>query len=407
MKRKIYKKLFGCIAAAIGSFVILYIELIMSFPSEIVMFNGETHNENLGAGVTIGSIPENVCTYTATDCIVPIETGEYNAKLKLVGAIPYKNVRVRVTDSRKLTASGELIGLRIHNNGLIVLRTSPIETGSGIMASPAAQAGIKPGDIITEINGVRVFEGSSVAAVLNGNNIVVKYMHNNNEHTVHITPAYSKENNSPKLGIWVRDSTAGVGTMTYIDEEKMSYGALGHGISESETGVMFDVKKGSVEKSNVISVKKGISGEPGEICGSFSSQGEIIGTIAKNCEAGIFGYLSETSVCNGEQFPIGLISQTTTGDAYILSTIDDEVEKYDIKIIRTMPFGSKTKGLMINITDRKLLEKTGGIIQGMSGSPIVQNGRIVGAVTHVLVNDPTRGYGIFIENMLSEAEKIQ
>ena len=205
----------------------------------------------------------------------------------------------------------------------------------------------------------------------------------------------------------MRDSTAGVGTLTYFDPQNGSFGALGHGISDSDTGIMFNVESGTIEKSRVVSVKKGQSGSPGEICGSFSYEKNVSGTVSKNCESGIFGIIFPENNILGSSLPLGVMSQVETGKAHILSTVDDSIKSYEISILRTMPFGSAAKGLMIKITDPVLLQKTGGIIQGMSGSPIIQNGKLIGAVTHVLVNDPTRGYGIFIENMLAEAEKIK
>ena len=206
-----------------------------------------------------------------------------------------------------------------------------------------------------------------------------------------------------RLGLWLRDGISGIGTVTFYDPETGLYGALGHGISDSDTGILFDVATGSIEKSHVISVKKGKRGVPGQICGSFSGTDEISGTVVKNCEAGIFGEIFPQCNISGKSYPIGVMSQVKEGKATILSTVDDSTKEYEIKILRSMPFGSLTKGLMIEVTDKDLLSKTGGIVQGMSGSPIIQNGKLVGAVTHVLVNDPTRGYGIFIENMLKEA----
>ena len=194
--------------------------------------------------------------------------------------------------------------------------------------------------------------------------------------------------------------------MTYYNPQSLEYGALGHAINDSDTGLMFSVQKGAIEKSKVVSVKKGTAGEPGEICGSFSSIGGIAGTVETNCETGIFGYLAPDAQMEGVSYPVGLIGQVKVGDAYILSTVDEGVKKYNIRIIRTMPFSTAAKGLMIKITDEALIEKTGGIVQGMSGSPIIQDGRLIGAVTHVLISNPTVGYGIYIENMLPEAEKV-
>ena len=397
---KILRKILQSAAAMGAVGLLMYIEMIYSFPPEITMYNGQPASSRLGAGISIGNIPENACVYTGKNTVTPVADGEYNATLK-IGVVSYRKVRLRVTKPQSVCASGSLIGLRIYNNGLIVLGTQRIETAEGT-ASPAADAGICEGDIITKINGSFPAEGRDVGKLLRDGENSVTVLRGGREQSVTLSPAHDKSG-ALCIGAWVRDSTAGVGTMTYYAPETMTYGALGHGINDSDTGIMFSVQKGTIEKSSVVSVTKGVRGTPGEICGSFSSMGTIAGTVAKNCDSGIFGSLAADAGVEGKLYPVGLIGQVTTGDASILSTVDDEVRSYNIKIVRTMPFGAAAKGLMIKITDERLLEKTGGIVQGMSGSPIIQNGKIVGAVTHVLVNDPTSGYGIYIERMLAAA----
>lgn len=398
---KFVKKFLYSLCALAISGGLLYADILFAFPSEITMHTNEAHKSSLGALVSIGDIPQNICASSIAGKVTPIKQGEYSATLKIANTIPFKKVKLRVTSARSVYASGELIGLRLHNRGLIVTESSPIKNAANSV-SPAEDAGIVPGDVILEINGTPVRASEEVGALLS-ENTTLTLMRNNSIKKVTVNPVRDESDSCLKLGVWVRDSTAGVGTMTYFDPESSSYGALGHGISDSDTGVMFDVESGTIEKSRVVSVKKGERGAPGEICGSFSYEKNVTGTVYKNCESGIFGSVfPENNLC-GTLFPIGVMSQVETGDAYILSTVDDTIKAYDISILRTMPFGSAAKGLMIKITDPDLLEKTGGIVQGMSGSPIIQNGKLIGAVTHVLVNDPTRGYGIFIENMLKEA----
>lgn len=397
---RILRKILQCAAAVCVVGVFMYIEMIYSFPAEITMYSGQPHSERLGAGIKIGNIPKNACVYTGKNTVTPVADGDYSATLKL-GAVSYRRVRLHITKPQSVCASGSLIGLRIYNNGLIVLGTERIKTAGGA-ASPAADAGICEGDIITKINGAFPAEGRDVGKLLRDGENSVTVLRGGYERQLSLSPVRD-ENGRLCIGAWVRDSTAGVGTMTYYDPYTMKYGALGHGINDSDTGVMFSVQKGTIEKSSVVSVTKGIRGTPGEICGSFSSGGSIGGTVEKNCDSGIFGSLAADAAFEGRAFPVGLIGQVTTGDASILSTVDDGVKAYSIKIVRTMPFGAAAKGLMLKITDERLLDKTGGIVQGMSGSPIIQNGKIIGAVTHVLVNDPTCGYGIYIERMLSAA----
>ena len=398
---KSFKKFLYSICALLISGGFLYADILFAFPSEITMHTNEVHKSSLGALVNIGDIPKEICASANQNKVTPIQQGEYSATLKIANTIPFKKIKLRVTSPRSVYASGELIGLRLHNKGLIVTQSAPIKTAESSI-SPAENAGIVPGDVILEINGTPVRASEEVGTLLS-ESTTLTLLRNNSIKKVTVNPVRDETDARLKLGVWVRDSTAGVGTMTYFDAQGGSYGALGHGISDSDTGVMFDVESGTIEKSRVVSVKKGQHGTPGEICGSFSYEKNVTGTVYKNCESGIFGSVfPENSLC-GTLFPIGVMSQVEVGSAYILSTVDECIRQYNIEILRTMPFGSAAKGLMIKITDPSLLQKTGGIIQGMSGSPIIQNGKLIGAVTHVLVNDPTRGYGIFIENMLKEA----
>ncbi|MBE7033280.1 MAG: SpoIVB peptidase [Ruminococcaceae bacterium] len=398
------KKLSSCILALSFSALILYADILSEFPAEIIMHQNESHSSTLGLGVSIRNIPDDVCVTSGNDTVTPLKTGTYDATLN-VGSIPFKKVKINVSQPKSLYVSGQLIGIRIYNKGLIVTNLAPVLC-QGVEISPAQKAGILPGDIILKINGQEVKSAEEVSSVIT-ESTTLTLQRKNAIKTVKVTPVSDDNDGELKLGLWVRDSSAGVGTMTYINPENLTYGALGHGISDSDTGILFNVADGSIEKSMVISVQKGKKGSPGQISGSFSSAGEISGTVRKNCEAGLFGDVFPHSDLCGESYPIGVMSQVKTGDATILSTVDGDVKEYKIKILRTMPYGSASKGLSIEITDPELLDKTGGIVQGMSGSPIIQNGKLIGAVTHVLVNDPTRGYGIFIENMLSEAEKIK
>lgn len=401
---KIFKKSLCCLIAVSLSALIIYADILSAFPKEITMYESEVHNGYLGLGVSVSDMPEGVCAISNETTLTPLKCGTYDSTLRAIN-IPFKKVKVNVTKPQTLTVSGELVGLKIYNKGLIVTNLAPVIC-NGEETSPAQNAGLLPGDIILAINGKIPKTSEDVPSLL-AQTVILTVKRQNEIKEYSLQPVLDDSDGKLKLGLWVRDSSAGVGTMTYINPDNLTYGALGHGISDSDTGILFDVATGSIEKSHVISVKKGKRGVPGQICGSFSGTDEISGTVEKNCEAGIFGELFPQCNISGKSYPIGVMSQVKTGNAAILSTIDGETKEYEIKILRAMPYGATSKGLSIEITDRQLLSKTGGIIQGMSGSPILQNGRIVGAVTHVFVNDPTRGYGIFIENMLAEAEKIK
>ena len=396
---KIFKKSLCCLIAVTLSALIIYADILSAFPKEITMYESEAHNGYLGLGVSVSGMPEGVCAISNESTLTPLKCGTYDSTLSAIN-IPFRKVKVNVTKPQTLTVSGELVGLKIYNKGLIVTNLAPV-TCNGEEVSPAQNAGLLPGDIILKING-KIPKTSEDVPPLLTQSVILTVKRQNEVKEYSLQPVPDDSDGKLKLGLWVRDSSAGVGTMTYVNPENLTYGALGHGISDSDTGILFDVATGSIEKSHVISVKKGKRGVPGQICGNFSGTDEISGTVEKNCEAGIFGEISSHCNISGKSYPIGVMSQAKTGDATILSTIDGETKEYEIKILRSMPYGATSKGLSIEITDPELLSKTGGIIQGMSGSPIIQNGKIIGAVTHVLVNDPTRGYGIFIENMLAQ-----
>lgn len=394
------KKILICLASFTLCGLTIYSEMVYSLPNRMHMFRGEAYSTVVFPGIKISG---GELAASAENTVVPAKVGEFTASLSFAD-IPVKAVRLSVTEARSLYASGELIGLRLYNRGLIVTETTGFYTENGYAQSPAALGGMIPGDVIVKINGIAPLSAADVAPLLKEGENTIELTRDNRRKTLVVTPEKASADNTLKLGALVRDSAAGVGTLTYFDPHDLSYGALGHGISDSDTGTMFDLLKGSIEKSGVLSVTKGARGRPGEICGSFSQNGEICGNATVNCAVGVFGTLEKNAPVSAALMPVGLSAGVTSGDASIISTVDDRPREYSIKILRTTGFGSATKSMLIKVTDARLLERTGGIIQGMSGSPIIQNGKIIGAVTHVFVNDPTRGYGIFIENMLAAAE---
>ncbi len=400
---RLLKKFLLIFFTSMFSLSLLYADIIYSFPEQITMYSGQKHSKDIGIGVRLGKLSGIECVETS-DNIVPLKDGEYASTLNVAGKIPFKKVTIKVTEQKDLFASGDLIGMRIFNKGLIVTEIKRFVTDTGERLSPAEASGIFAGDVIIKINKALPETSEAVSSLLKEGKNTIEIIRDSKRQNITITPLRDENDNQLKLGVMVRDSTAGVGTITYYDNEKLCYGALGHGISETDTGILFDVQKGAIEKSSVLSLKKSERGAPGEISGSFSEVQEMIGTVEKNCEEGIFGKLLDNHTLSGKEYPLGLMSQAKLGNAQILSTVDDTIKFYDVKILRTLPFGSASKGIMLEITDPTLLEKAGGIVQGMSGSPIIQDGKLIGAVTHVLVNDPTRGYGIFIENMLNSAE---
>lgn len=328
------------------------------------------------------------------------------AKLKLLGILPIRTVSVNVVSATELIPCGNSIGVRINIDGVMVVGISDFRDKDSKKIRPAQAAGLKPGDIIREVNGEKVSKISGLSkAVENSNGQPVEMLieRNDEKMQVTVTPVWSQDDNTYKIGAWVRDGTSGIGTITFINPKNNTFGALGHGITDVDTGEIIPAGSGDLLLADIVGIKKGERGSPGELKGVFSGS-KRIGSIRANSETGVYGTV-ETSDFNNQPIPIALRSQIRPGKAYILSNIEsDKVERYDIEIQKVIKNSIGNKSMVIKITDPKLLEKTGGIVQGMSGSPIIQDGRLVGAVTHVFINDPTRGYGTFIELMLGSTK---
>ena len=296
---------------------------------------------------------------------------------------------------------GHTAGIRLCSDGAIV-----IDFSRDIENNPARDAGLSPGDVITSVDGHHIASNTDLRNAItksDGNSVKVEYMRNGETKCAEIAPVKNK-NGESVIGIWVRDSIAGIGTLTYFDPETKTYGALGHGISGHNGNQLIPTLRGELTKSIVAGVRRGESGNPGELVGEYDLD-EKIADIEKNTDGGIFGKVADDAEFNGmKSFPVAKNNEVRCGTATIISNISgDKVEEFEVEIAHIFTDGENTKNMLIRVTDKNLLEKTGGIVRGMSGSPIVQNGKLVGAVTHVLVNDPTRGYGIFIENMLDAA----
>ena len=313
----------------------------------------------------------------------------------LVFAVP---LGVSANKASELIVAGIPFGIRFHTEGVIVAGV-PNENG------PAAQAGIRKGDIITAVDGEPVASAEKFSEKIKaseGKTLTVEYKSGALSHTAQITPN-TDESGEYKLGVWIKDSAAGIGTITFIDPETMTFAGLGHGICDGAGGEPLPFSFGSAEEVSLTGIVIGKAGAPGELRGSFA--GHKIGKLLKNDLTGVYGVLAEMpEQLEKEKYPVCRSCDVKEGKAYIFATVDGEGRKrYEIEIFDIIKDG-KDKNFSVRVTDEALLAKTGGIVQGMSGSPIIQNEKIVGAVTHVLVNDPARGYGIFIENMLKAAE---
>lgn len=315
---------------------------------------------------------------------------------------------INVVTEKVLMPGGQSIGVKMDVKGVLIVGLQEIETITGEVVNPGILSGLQIGDTILEINGQKVYRATEVQNIVNKirGEVLLKLQRKNDIIEISLTPVIAKSDNMYKLGIWVKDKTAGIGTLTYYDPQNNYYGALGHAITDPETSAILPVAEGELVNSRVESVKQGKAGEPGEIRGIFYEADDPLGSLEKNTEFGIFGnlYGKITNPYYDEPLPIGYQDSVTVGPAYILTTLDNnKVDCFEIEIEKvnkqTKP---DTKSMTIKVTDERLLKKSGGIVQGMSGSPIIQNGRLIGAVTHVFVNNPEKGYGIFIEWMMQE-----
>ena len=293
--------------------------------------------------------------------------------------------------------------------GVLVTGFAEISTAEGVR-TPARDAGLKVGDVILRAHGERIGSSSDLSRAVDrcgGKSIEIVYMRDGRECRTALTPVYSGDEAAYKSGIYVRDSGAGIGTVTYIMPETLEFGGLGHGICDGDTGKLIPMQRGSVVGVTINGVVKGIVGTPGEVKGYFSS-GKT-GSLFKNTDCGVFGaYAALPKNCDSTLYEVGLRGEVKNGKAHIICTLDESgAQTYEVEISEIRLSSASNKCFNVKVTDPNLIAKTGGIVQGMSGSPIIQNGKLIGAVTHVLINDPTTGYGIFIENMLSSAQMPQ
>ena len=340
-----------------------------------------------------------------------LSEGQAQVRLSLFGGWPFKNVDVRVEESRVLVPGGQAIGVALHTSGVLVVGTSDLAGGA---ANPAQEAGLQPGDVIRSIDGQEIENAQHLTQLVNargGETVEMVVQRTGREMHMRISPVRDALDGQYRLGVWVRDSTAGVGTLSFYDPESGAFGALGHAITDVDTGESLTVRDGDIMHADIVDVLKGQRGEPGELKGSFLKEGETFGSILLNNAFGIYGQSDEALVnpLYPQGLPVGSRYSVHEGKASILSTVEgDTVREYEVEITRCVQQGSPAqKGMILRVTDPELLERTGGIVQGMSGSPILQDGHIIGAVTHVYVNDPTQGYGMYIEWMLEQAKQAK
>lgn len=404
---------------------VLYIRALFTIPEEITLIEGEEYvyffknpftvkiktdnsvllklnNDNISASGSKVSLFKPVT-------IKSEKNGMTKLNMSIMGLIPLKTVKVDVVSNKRVVPCGNTVGVKLKADGVLIIGISDVQTKDGQRLYPAKEAGLRPGDIITHVNNKKINTAQNLIDEIQNigkKKLKISFKRNNVIFYTELIPVKAVDDNKYHIGLWVRDGTAGIGTLTFYDPETKAFGALGHGIADIDTGALMPVGNGEILQSKVVGIVKGKNGTPGELKGVFLEERGVIGQVDKNCEFGIYGILNNSTLATALNYPVQIAvrSQVKEGPAKILTNVEGEkIEEFSIiiqKVSRQSLNGSK--GMIIKITDKKLLERTGGIVQGMSGSPIIQDGKLVGAVTHVLVNDPTRGYGIFIEGMIKQ-----
>lgn len=320
--------------------------------------------------------------------------------------IAVKGEEIKISDIQVIPV-GEIVGIKLYTSGVLVVGTSAIEGIDGIMYKPFENTDIKEGDSIIAINENIVNNTNELIEAINrcnGEKIEITYRDDEKEKKCEITPVMDKYKQY-KIGLWVRDSAAGVGTVTFYSEQTQSFAALGHAITDIDTGDIIQTASGEIDNVNIVSIVKGLEQEPGKIQGAIKSN-SIIGNIYKNTQYGIYGIIKNTSnleIDYSKKMNVATRQEITLGEATILSNVGGELKEYKIEIQKTyLNNNYDNKSMLVKVTDEELLNKTGGIIQGMSGSPIIQNGKFCGAITHVFVQNPTIGYAVFADQMIQE-----
>ena len=390
-------------------------QTLRTLPSRLTLTQGQTRTIALG-GMTItpkegsasvsASGDETLRDVGAVD-LASETVGTSELLLSLMG-IPIRKVEVEVSAEKRLIPGGQAIGVAMRTDGVLVVGVADLQDA----ASPAQLCGIKPGDVIRKVGGENVTSAEQLSALVaasEGRPLNIEFLREGSAMTTTMVPQRDASTGTARMGAWVRDSTAGVGTLSFYDPDTGKYAALGHAITDGDTGQVLTVGEGQILKASIVGVQKGQKGAPGELKGSFLREAEVIGDIARNSILGIYGEMDEaaSNALYPDGLPIGLRSGVHTGAAQILSSVDGTgVRAFDVEITKVNQQSSPApKSMVIQVTDPDLLAITGGIVQGMSGSPIIQDGRIIGAVTHVFVSDPTQGYGLYIDWMLQEAAK--
>ncbi len=395
-KQKKYRKFlwYALVGTLLSLFILIYGTLKDHIPDEIFVYaDEETDWETF--------FQEPLISYDET--VEVSQNGSYQIRCKWLGVLPLKTIKVHTVEKQEVLVSGSPVGIYMETKGVLVIDSGEITDREGIRRTPAEHI-IQSGDYICEIDG-KVLTGKRQLMQLvrenQGEPMELQVIRHQETIKLEMTPVET-EDGSYKLGIWVRDNIQGIGTLTYV-EPNGTFGALGHGISDTDTGERLEISDGDLYRADILSIRKGTAGTPGELRGVINyREDNRIGTICGNSQYGIRGQMELGKYAESmKKIPTGLKQEIQTGKAEIRCDIGDGIREYQCEILEIDSNARDTnKCFVLRITDDDLLSRTGGIVQGMSGSPVLQNGKLIGAITHVFVNDPTKGYGIFIENMM-------
>lgn len=426
-RKSVYRKiliLLLCLNIIVLLFFI-YKELDDRIPDKIKIMVGENEEFNFNLPISADFASDKIDVISVNNQTVPTDqikldlnkpfsikstkTGQYKINLKLFGIINFKQVELGVINVTELIPCGNPVGIYIETDGVLVLGTGVISGEDGLNYEPSLNK-LKSGDYITAVNDKTIQNKEELIKEIqnsNGADLKINVRREEKNIQLNISPVKTVDGEY-KIGAWIRDNTQGIGTLTFITK-KGEFGALGHGITDIDTSLIMEIQRGVLYSADIMTIVKGKKDAPGELIGLINQTDKnIIGDIRKNTNQGIFGTVSNTYNLStkNKYMPIGLKQEIQLGPATILSCVDNTVKEYDIEIEKIdMNSSSPNKGMVIRIVDSELISLTGGIVQGMSGSPILQNGKIVGAVTHVFVQDSTKGYGTFIENMINNLEE--
>lgn len=389
------KKIKALFLIFILSILLAYVTNIDAIPKNVILFEGESLNVSTVFGIKIDKENEIQISKTVSQKDASY-TKKENYSVKFLDKFTVKKVEANVIPKTKVVPLGSTIGLKLHTDGVLVVGMSEVKNINNEKNKPYEKSKIKEGDIIVEVNGVAITNTNDLIQTVNeskGNKLSIKYKRDNQTYEDEMMPSQTSATEY-KLGLWVRDTAAGIGTISFYEPETKNFAALGHGILDIDTRELISISNGEITTANIVSIAKGEKGLPGEIRGSLIGQ-NTIGNISKNTELGIYGKINNIgifNVSNNDAVEVALRDEIKEGKATVICTLENNNKKeYEVEIQKIyINNNSDNKSMLVKITDEDLLNKTGGIIQGMSGSPILQNGKLVGALTHVLVSDPTK-----------------